>query len=56
LTRCGKEYFTINITADTRAEQVFLLDPAGNLVELHQLGACRCTRAESRTAVSSRGL
>ena len=44
LTRCGTEYFTINVTTDARAEQIFILDPAGNLVELHQLGTCRCTR------------
>jgi len=27
------------------SEQVFLRDPAGNLVELHQVGSCRCTAA-----------
>jgi len=27
------------------SEQVFLRDPAGNLLELHQIGSCRCTAA-----------
>ena len=33
------------------SEQLFLTDPAGNLVELHQLGTCRCT-ARSRNALA----
>ncbi len=30
------------------SRQLFLTDPAGNLIELHQLGTCRCT-ARART-------
>jgi class 3 adenylate cyclase len=33
------------------SEQLFLADPSGNLVELHQLGTCRCT-ARSRNALA----
>jgi class 3 adenylate cyclase len=33
------------------SEQLFLTDPSGNLVELHQLGTCRCT-ARSRNALA----
>ena len=32
------------------SRQLFLTDPAGNLIELHQLGTCRCT-ARARTGI-----
>jgi len=32
------------------SRQLFLTDPAGNLIELHQLGTCRCT-ARGRTGI-----
>jgi class 3 adenylate cyclase len=37
--------------AGPESQQLFLSDPAGNLVELHQLGTCRCT-ARSRNALA----
>jgi class 3 adenylate cyclase len=37
--------------AGPESQQVFLTDPAGNLIELHQLGTCRCT-AYSRNALA----
>jgi len=28
------------------SEQIFLRDPAGNMIELHQIGTCRCVVKE----------
>ncbi len=42
LDRLGVPYFTLESVTGPELEQVFLHDPAGNMVELHQLGACRC--------------
>jgi catechol 2,3-dioxygenase-like lactoylglutathione lyase family enzyme len=28
-----------------KAEQVFIRDPNGNLIELHEIGRCRCVRS-----------
>ena len=30
----------------TNSDQIFVQDPAGNLVELHQVGTCRCNKAD----------
>lgn len=29
-------------------EQIFMLDPCGNVVELHQVGTCRCNKSTLR--------
>ena len=39
--QCRIASYTAGSAPDSR--RVFLADPAGNLVELHQLGTCRCT-------------
>ena len=45
LTRLGIDYRVLQGVVGPGSEQVFLKDPAGNLVELHQVGSCRCTAA-----------
>jgi len=45
LQRLGIEFRVLQGVVGTGSEQVFLRDPAGNLVELHQIGSCRCTAA-----------
>jgi catechol 2,3-dioxygenase-like lactoylglutathione lyase family enzyme len=49
LERLGIEYWRVG--RDAR-QQVFLDDSNGNLIELHQIGTCRC-KAGSRPAAST---
>ncbi len=49
LDRLGIRYRTIPGGSGPESQQLFLTDPAGNLVELHQIGTCRCT-ARSRNS------
>lgn len=50
LDRLGVPYWTLESVTGPELEQVFVHDPAGNLIELHQLGACRC-KAKERPAL-----
>jgi class 3 adenylate cyclase/catechol 2,3-dioxygenase-like lactoylglutathione lyase family enzyme len=45
LTRLGVGHRVLQGPVGAGSEQVFLRDPAGNLIELHQVGSCRCTAA-----------
>jgi len=45
LDRLGIGYRVLQGLVGPGSEQIFLRDPAGNLVELHQAGSCRCTAA-----------
>jgi class 3 adenylate cyclase len=45
LGRLGIDYRVLQGVVGPGSEQVFIRDPAGNLVELHQIGSCRCTAA-----------
>lgn len=48
LDRLTVPYRVVHGRLGPDSRQLFLTDPAGNLVELHQLGTCRCTaRARS---------
>jgi catechol 2,3-dioxygenase-like lactoylglutathione lyase family enzyme len=47
LDQQGIAYFVLNVMPGADAEQLFLIDPAGNTVELHQLGSCRCARSRT---------
>jgi class 3 adenylate cyclase len=51
LERLGVPYRTLRGESGPDSQQLFLTDPAGNLIELHQLGTCRCT-ARSRNALA----
>ncbi|OLC38635.1 MAG: hypothetical protein AUH81_03745 [Candidatus Rokubacteria bacterium 13_1_40CM_4_69_5] len=44
LDRLGQKYFSIIGVTGPYAEQIFMHDPAGNLIELHQIGTCRCNK------------
>jgi class 3 adenylate cyclase len=48
LERLGVAHRTLRGLVDAGTEQVFLRDPAGNLVELHQADSCRCSAAARR--------
>lgn len=50
LERTNTPYWSITGVAGPQAEQLFLRDPAGNMVELHQVDQCRCRAANRRRA------
>jgi catechol 2,3-dioxygenase-like lactoylglutathione lyase family enzyme len=50
LDRLGVAYWVSRGVVGPESQQIFLLDPFGNMVELHQLGTCRCTAAARTTA------
>ncbi len=45
LERLGVSYWTTRGVVGPDQEQVFVKDPAGNMIELHQAGACRCNKS-----------
>ena len=49
LDRSGVPYWSLVGVAGPETEQIFVTDPAGNMIELHQHDRCRCTAA-SRSA------
>ena len=44
--RIGKQAVTALAAAPANLMQLFLRDPVGNLIELHQIGRCRCKRSD----------
>ncbi len=48
LDQRGTPYWTLTGIAGPNAEQVFMHDPNGNIVELHQVDQCRCRAANRR--------
>ena len=45
LDRMGVQYWSLKGLTDPESEQLFLDDPCGNMVELHQVDKCRCRLA-----------
>lgn len=45
LDQMGVKYWTIKSVVGPELEQIFMDDPNGNLVELHQIGTCRCKQS-----------
>ncbi len=45
LDQRGIWYWQIQGLVGTQSEQVFVQDPFGNVIELHQIGTCRCNKA-----------
>jgi len=45
LKRLGVDYFTLDSVASPNLKQLFLRDPGGNLIEIHQIGLCRCKKS-----------
>jgi catechol 2,3-dioxygenase-like lactoylglutathione lyase family enzyme len=54
LDRLGVEYFFTRGIVGPESEQIFLRDPAGNMIELHQIGTCRCNSAMRSGAAGMR--
>ena len=48
LDRMGLSYWVIEGLVGPESVQVFFDDPAGNLIELHQIGTCNCDRTAAR--------
>ena len=48
LERQGTSFWTLTGVAGPQAEQVFMHDPNGNIIELHQVDQCRCRAANRR--------
>jgi hypothetical protein len=44
LERQGVPHWTIEGLVGENSDQVFVEDPFGNVIELHQIGTCRCNR------------
>ncbi|MFF3628579.1 VOC family protein [Streptomyces sp. NPDC002164] len=53
LKRLGVEYFTLDNVASPNLKQLFLRDPANSLVEIHQLGLCRCRKSQRPASADS---
>jgi catechol 2,3-dioxygenase-like lactoylglutathione lyase family enzyme len=45
LERMGVSFWTIQSVVGPQLEQIFMDDPHGNLVELHQIDTCRCRKS-----------
>jgi catechol 2,3-dioxygenase-like lactoylglutathione lyase family enzyme len=45
LDRRGIWYWQIQGLVGQNSDQVFVQDPFGNVIELHQIGTCRCNKA-----------
>lgn len=52
LQRLGVDYFTLDNVASPNLEQLFLRDPGGNVIELHQIGLCRCKKSTRAPAAA----
>lgn len=52
LDRLGQPYWTTIGVTGPYAEQVFLHDPFGNMIELHQAGTCRCNESDRAAAAT----
>lgn len=42
LDRLGVTYWVAEGIVGPASQQIFMHDPAGNMIELHQAGKCRC--------------
>lgn len=51
LERLGVSFWVTRGAVSPASQQIFLHDPFGNMIELHQIGTCRCVGAR-RTAVT----
>ncbi len=45
LDRMGVDYWVTRGVVGPESEQIFMSDPFGNMIELHQIGTCRCVTA-----------
>ena len=45
LERLGVEFWVSRGVVGPESQQIFMHDPFGNMIELHQVGTCRCVTA-----------
>jgi catechol 2,3-dioxygenase-like lactoylglutathione lyase family enzyme len=45
LRRLGTDYWRLDSVVGPQQSQLFFYDPAGNMIELHQVGVCRCKKS-----------
>src|SRR5260221_5185671 len=45
LIRLGVSHWVLDNVGSPELKQIFFKDPAGNVMELHQLGKCRCKKS-----------
>ncbi|HXJ81806.1 MAG TPA: VOC family protein [Candidatus Methylomirabilis sp.] len=45
LDRLGVDYWLTEGVVGPQSQQLFMKDPFGNMIELHQVGTCRCVTA-----------
>lgn len=50
----GVRYWSIDGLVGADSQQIFLRDPFDNVIELHQIGTCRCNRAAREEPSSPR--
>lgn len=48
LLRLQVPYWTLDNVASPELKQLFFRDPAGNILELHQIGKCRCRKSDRK--------
>lgn len=53
LIRLKVPYWTLDNVASPQLKQLFFRDPAGNIIELHQLGKCRCKQSDRKFSDSA---
>lgn len=54
LDRLGVKYWTTVGIVGPETEQIFMDDPFGNMIELHQVGICRCNKSAMGTGSAMR--
>jgi catechol 2,3-dioxygenase-like lactoylglutathione lyase family enzyme len=54
LERLGTSFWVTRGVVGPESQQIFMHDPFGNMIELHQIGTCRCI-TKTRKPVASMG-
>ena len=54
LDRMGVKYWSIQSVVGPQLEQIFMDDPHGNLIELHEAGTCRCKKTTRKSAADAK--
>ena len=54
LDRLGVSYWVAEGVVGPESQQIFMYDPFGNMIELHQIDTCRCVVARRSAATATR--
>ena len=54
LKRLNIDYWSLENVAGAHLTQLFFRDPAGNQLELHEIGHCRCNKSTRDSAATAR--